>query len=117
MKFDMVTPCPSCPFRVDGDKPIRLTEDRVIELTANMLDSSGGTFACHETVDYSDDDDGDDTGSNVQHCAGALIFAEKNGTATQLMRIAERLHCYDAKKLAPHYDLVFDDEDSMIDAQ
>lgn len=64
-----------------------------------MLDSQGGTFPCHKTTVF-DDNTGDlESTKTSLHCAGALIFAEKQGRCTQMMRIAERLGCYDAQKL------------------
>ncbi len=82
-----------------------------------MLDPQGATFACHKT-----------THSLVgnrrpeQHCAGALIFAEKQKTATQMMRIAERMGIYDAPKLmdpkrAAVHALVFDSLPEFVAAQ
>jgi hypothetical protein len=53
-------------------------------------------------------------GPNSLQCAGALIFAEKNGNATQMMRIAERLGMYDPRKLNMDAD-VFDDIDEMLE--
>ena len=40
----------------------------------------------------------------TRHCAGALVFAEKRGTSSQMMRIAERLRMYDPRALAGHAD-------------
>jgi hypothetical protein len=131
MKFTMTEPCSDCPFRRVGG--IRLTPDRVEEIAGMMLDGQGGTFPCHKTVDYGREDreadeDGDGIGfgnkngrraigAKEVHCAGALIFAEKNGNATQMMRIAERLRLYDARKLmgSPVVAEVFDSIDEMME--
>lgn len=111
MKFDIKKPCDDCPFRREGG--IRLRRSRAEEIAEGMLSSQGSTFACHKTVDH----DGDQfTKSEEKHCAGALIFAEKNGTATQMMRIVERLGMYDASKLVGHDD-VFNDLDEMLEVQ
>lgn len=59
-----------------------------------MLSPDGGSFPCHKTVNHSDE--GEDT-SRSKHCAGALIFAEKNGNATQIMRIMEQAHGFAQK--------------------
>lgn len=113
MKYDMIVPCGNCPFRREGFIPLRA--ERVEEIASGMLCSQGHTFACHKTTSY--DDDGDRiTVDDSLHCAGALIFAEKNGNATQMMRIVERLGMYDASKLQPHHALVFDDLDEMLEA-
>lgn len=109
----MTAPCVNCPFRREGFIPLRA--ERVEEIAEGMLCTQGATFACHKTTGH--DDDGETTiEADSQHCGGALIFAEKNGNATQMMRICERLGMYDAHKLAPNYDLVFDDLDEMLEA-
>jgi hypothetical protein len=54
-----------------------------------------------------------------RHCAGALIFAEKNENATQMMRIAERLGMYDPRKMMADQaavDSVFNDLDEMVES-
>lgn len=113
MKYDMTAPCVNCPFRREGFIPLR--PERVEEIANGMLCTQGISFACHKTTGH--DSDGDTTiDADSQHCGGALIFAEKNGNATQMMRIVERLGMYDASKLAPNYDLVFDDLDQMLEA-
>ena len=113
MKYDMTAPCVNCPFRRDNFIPLRA--ERVEEIASGMLCTQGISFACHKTTGH--DSDGDTTiDPESQHCGGALIFAEKNGNATQMMRIVERLGMYDASKLAANYELVFDDLDEMLDA-
>lgn len=113
MKYEMTGPCVNCPFRREGFIP--LMAERVEEIAEGMLSTQGHTFACHKTTGHDDDGDRIITETS-QHCGGALIFAEKNGNATQMMRICERLNMYDARKLVPNYDLVFDDLDEMLDA-
>lgn len=113
MKYDMTSPCVNCPFRRDGFIPLR--QERVEEIAEGMLSTQGHEFACHKTCGH--DEDGDTTvEGDSQHCGGALIFAEKNGNATQMMRICERIGLYNASKLEPNYDLVFDDLDEMLEA-
>lgn len=113
MHFDLLVPCHDCPFLRKGG--IRLTQARVEEIAGAMLSTQGSTFTCHKTTV---DNDGELVeGPRSRHCAGALIFAEKNGNATQMMRIAERLHDYDARKLMSQKDVVesvFDDLDEML---
>jgi hypothetical protein len=114
MLFDLRAPCSDCPFLRDGG--IRLSVERVQEIAGAMLDTRGATFACHKTtLDCEDDEDGDGRreGPQTQHCAGALIFAEKNENATQMMWIAERLGMYDMRKLVGH-TRVFDTLDEML---
>lgn len=96
MTFDMKRPCDNCPFLKVGG--IRLTFLRVQEVAGGMLSTNGAKFACHKTVEY--DFDGEGANRNGQkHCAGALIFAEKHQTATQMMRISEGLGDYNAASL------------------
>lgn len=107
MKYEMTHPCARCPFR-KGTKML-LRSERVEEIEA-----CAGDFPCHETVDYTDNDKGDET-LDTQHCAGALIYAEKQERSTQMMRIMERLGMYDRTKLGDE-DLVWDDLDEWLDA-
>lgn len=85
----LTAPCAECPFlRVGG---IRLTRSRVLDVGGNMLSRDGGGFPCHvagKTQELGE------CASGAPHCAGALIFAEKNEVATQWMRIMERLRVY-----------------------
>jgi hypothetical protein len=106
----MKKPCECCPFR--RGTPMRLTKGRVREVVGGMLNPGGGEFPCHRTIEHHEDGEGFSEKKNCKHCAGALIFAEKNGTATQMMRICERIGMYDAATLMANQevvDSVFDD--------
>jgi hypothetical protein len=103
--WSMTTPCNNCPFRNDKP-PFGLRPGRVREIAVALERT---TFTCHKTTVHNDDDDdpGMIDGPNARHCAGALILMEKNGSSSQMMRIAERLGLYDPKRLdldAPVYD-------------
>lgn len=115
MKWDMKKPCGNCPFKRRGHIPLH--PERVQEIAGMMLDSQGGVFPCHKTTQL--DDDGEPIGREGQvHCAGALCFAEKHGTSTQMMRIAGRLGMYDPTPLE-RWSVqveVFDTLDEMQDA-
>lgn len=107
MHFKLTKPCPMCPFRTDC-MPGWLSSRA--ESIAQEVIYEGHTFACHETTGVK----GEIPPSGEQHCAGALILAEKMEMPGQMMRIAERLGFYDATKLdmtAP----VFDDVEEFID--
>lgn len=41
-----------------------------------------------------------------QHCAGALIFLEAQERPNQMMRIAERIGCYDPSQLDINFPVV-----------
>jgi len=122
MKYTMTKPCDACPFK-RGSK-LRLDQERVEEIGGQFLTGGQATFVCHKTAAIEEHEDGsgghfvpkrrDAEGPESQHCAGALIFAEKNGTPSQMMRIAARLGMYDPTPLEAHYDDVYDDLDDML---
>lgn len=96
MDFQMMGPCPNCPFRTDI-VPF-LTRGRAREI-ADALEHK--TFACHKVV-YSPrkrDKLGRFLRKMEQHCAGALIVMENEGRQGDMQQIAERLGMYDHKKL------------------
>jgi hypothetical protein len=95
MKYTMTTPCDQCPFLNTSNMKRGFTLRRLKEFAANE-------FPCHQTASSVEDEDGfSEYRANEKsvHCAGALIFNEKRGTANQMMRICERLGMYDASKL------------------
>jgi hypothetical protein len=103
MNFDLIRPCPKCPFRTDVTPYLRT--DRVAEICDSMVNEDS-TFACHKTTQF--DDEGECIpSSKEQHCAGATIMLEKIEQPNQAMRIWERMGWYDRTKLdmsAPVYD-------------
>ena len=112
MNFDLKRPCKSCPFRTDIE-PF-LHPGRVEEITDQILHRDC-SFACHNTLEH--DEDGETKiHSGSQHCAGAMIFLELQDRPNQMMRIAERLGLYDARKLIMDSP-VYDNATDMIDAQ
>lgn len=118
MDYDMKKPCECCPFR--RGTAMRLTEGRVAEVVGLMLNPNGGEFPCHRTIEHMDGD-GDNTvwrerNGKGKHCAGALIFAEKNGTSTQMMRVCERIGVYDAAALMADPEVVASVFDSYGEA-
>lgn len=116
MKYDMTMPCDTCPFRREGG--VRLHPGRARDIAGMMLDSRGGEFPCHKTVDYSDGGDEPEETENTKHCAGALIFSEVNRTGgTQMMRIMERVGMYDRRQFtAAAKALVFNTLEEMLKA-
>lgn len=106
MNFDMKKPCKSCPFSTFKDA-VRLTMGRAEEIGEMMLSSDGGTFTCHSTFEKDERD--------RSHCAGALAFALKNGSMTQMMRIAERLRMvnFDEFEAGINQDVIIDDWEEM----
>lgn len=100
MKYALVRPCAKCPFR--RDIAGYLHPERALEIA-----TSEEPFACHETTVYDEETDEMEVTKESQHCAGALILAEKLEQPNQMMRIAERLGLYDHRRLdldAPVFD-------------
>lgn len=93
--FNLKTPCGQCPFRTDNG--FILTNERVEEITGSLM--AGKSFACHKTVDYSDEGERTTYHDGEMHCAGALIMLEHENKPNQIMRIGERLRFYDHKQL------------------
>lgn len=105
MRWDMKSPCDNCPFRREGG--IKLRPARIREIAGMMLESQGGTFPCHKTVDYEGDEPR--VSRDAQHCAGAVAFALKHDTLPQVARIAERFRLLDAEAIFQESgDLVWD---------
>ena len=117
MKFDLKKPCTECPF-TRGPKAVRVTVGRTRDLIDAMVEEPGSTFSCHKTVDYREyDDDGEErkTGVNEQHCAGATLYAMKQGRLNRPLRMAAALQLFSPSQMEGH-DQVFDDEQEMLDS-
>lgn len=83
----MSTPCEHCPFRTDIKGYLR--RDRVVEIAESLF--RGASFPCHKTTDWDDEEDDLVEPDDSVQCAGAEIFLAKQGTSTQMSRIAGRL--------------------------
>jgi hypothetical protein len=103
-------PCANCPFRREGG--IRLRPGRIREILGVVTPDRGpgGTFPCHKTVNH----DARDHATELE-CAGALIFAYKQGTSTQMMRISERLGLMDPDLATGDHPEIFDDADEWLE--
>lgn len=91
MNYKLTKPCDECPFL----KTSGFTYNALVE-------HARGEFACHKACDIDEEGEGNFTekkNGKTPHCAGALIFLEKQGTAHQMMRISERVGQYDPTKL------------------
>lgn len=111
--FDLVRPCPKCPFRTDCLEGW-LRKDRAIEIVESLTLHDQG-FPCHETTNLDDDGDYVPGGQREQHCAGALIMLENSGQgAGQLARIAERLGKFDPDKLDLEFPVFRSFDDFII---
>lgn len=96
MKFDMKTPCNACPFIRGSITNTSLAEGRIEEIVDAIRHEA--TFTCHKTLQLPKEDQ--------QHCAGAMIFLEKEERPNQMMRIMGRLRLYDHKKLDMDADVI-----------
>jgi len=108
-RFNLLRPCPGCPFSRGPDAVRGLHAERLEQI----VESDGG-FACHRTTDYGEDEDGEELISGGQECAGYLIYHLVNESAPQMMRIAGRIGLidteallkYEAETITDFYELV-----------
>lgn len=87
MQYTMTAPCDECPFTAPSD----FTLERLEELAS-------GEFPCHKACKV-EGGKFQPRNDKTPHCAGALIFLEKQDRPHQMMRICERLGFYDLTKL------------------
>jgi hypothetical protein len=88
MNYNLTTPCDECPFLIGSGFQYR-----------SLLAYSRGEFACHRACKVDSRGNFVQRGEKTPHCAGALIFLEKQEKPHQMMRISERLGLYDRSKL------------------
>ena len=101
MKFDMRKPCNECPFICGSSTNRTLREGRLEEIVDGLR--SDATFTCHKSLSL--------PSSEQQHCAGALIFSEREGNVGQMVRFAERLGLYDQTKLDMDFEGLISNDD------
>ena len=89
MQYTLTDPCDACPFLIGSG----FTYRRLVEFAR-------GEFPCHKSC-VVDEETNNFVPRNdkTPHCAGALIFLEKQDRPHQMMRICERLGMYDRTKL------------------
>lgn len=92
MNYSMTKPCDECPYLLGSGFSFR-----------SLTEHASGEFACHKTCELTESADGNDSVFEPKqkslHCAGALIFLEKQNAPHQMMRICERVGLYDHTKL------------------
>lgn len=96
MRFDLKKPCKDCPFIKGSCTNTTLAEGRLEGIVDDIRNDM--SFTCHKTLD--------NESSKQQHCAGAMVFLEKENRPNQMMRIAERVGMYDHTKLDMNVDIV-----------
>lgn len=91
MHYKMTNPCNECPFLLGSGFEFDSLEAH-----------ASGEFPCHKACEVNDESQyvpKQGRESKTPHCAGALIFLEKQERPHQMMRISERLGFYDYRKL------------------
>lgn len=96
MKFDLKQPCKECPFVPGSSTNTTLAKGRLGSIIADLR--ADMSFTCHKTLDLPTSDE--------QHCAGALIFLEREENPNQMMRWHERIGKYDHTKLKMDTDII-----------
>jgi hypothetical protein len=102
MKYTMREPCDACPFLKGSGFTWR-----------SLVEHASGEFACHKQCELNEDDEYVPRNKKTQHCAGALIFLEKQDAPHQMMRIAERIGGYDSTKLTMDAPVVESPKDCL----
>ena len=103
MNFNMTKPCRNCPF-LTTTLPY-ISTARAEEITEGVMNDI--TFTCHKTLDKPD--------REHEHCAGAMIFLEKQNNPNQMMRISQRFGDYDPTCLDME-SKVYDSPEAMVRA-
>lgn len=88
MNYKLTTPCDACPFLIGSGFTFR-----------SLSEHSRGEFGCHKACNLDEETGNYEPQAKTPHCAGALIFLEKQDRPHQMMRICERLGMYDRAKL------------------
>jgi hypothetical protein len=94
--FDLVRPCPTCPFRKGQGELFQLKEMRLASIF------TAPAFQCHGTVDYNEDSGR--PGNRPQQCAGLMALLHREGKPNQIMQIATRLGHLDPARLDPRQE-------------
>lgn len=88
MHYKMKSPCSECPYLLDSGFTYQ-----------SLMEHASGEFACHKACDLNEEGEFEAKSDKTPHCAGALIFLEKQNKPHQMMRIVERLGMYDHTQL------------------
>lgn len=88
MEYTMTKPCDQCPYLIGSGFTWQ-----------QLVDHASGEFPCHKACKVDDEGDFVPRSAKTPHCAGALIFLEKQNRPHQMMRICGRLGVYDWRKL------------------
>ncbi len=103
MNYGMHTPCDACPFLIGSGFPYE-----------SLIEHASGEFGCHKACNLNEETSSYEPHKKTPHCAGALIFLEKQDAPHQMMRICERIGLYDRTKLNMAAPVVGSPEDCEI---
>lgn len=106
MNFTLKKPCPECPFLKGSSTNQTLPKIRLREITRELDEDDHSTFTCHKTLDYSYERPQDHKKEKQQHCAGAMIYLQKQGRANIAMRMAHFFGMMDINKLDMSADVI-----------
>ena len=105
-------PCHNCPFKKDG--AINLADGRLENIISTLVTDDMSTFQCHQTVHNAKtggefDDDGNYQASGKESmCAGAMIYLEKLGRPTVMMRLGRLRGVYHPDQLKQQFESVIE---------
>ncbi len=115
LNLNLKSPCKTCPFRKDSMFGW-LGEDRATEIIDCIAGGSHGSFTCHNTNEFGEDDEGFGIAIETdksEHCAGALILLHKTGRTNFAMRFGYMLKIFNGDDLK-NQDSVFDRLEDFI---
>lgn len=98
MNFNMKKPCKDCPFVPGSSANVTLEVGRIESIVSELR--ADRTFTCHKTLGHV---------AKQEHCAGAMIFLEREDRPNQKMRIAERFKMYDRNGLDMDAEIISND--------
>lgn len=88
--FNLKQPCVECPFVKGSMTNQSLSENRMKDIVNDIL-VKDLSFQCHKTIKLSLD--------KHEHCAGAILYLERENKPNQIMRIAERIGRYNKTEM------------------
>lgn len=84
MKFNLAQPCTGCPFVVGNSINRQLNKRQLKGIVKSIR--GGNTFTCYKSLGKSTEEN--------EHCAGAMIFLERENRPNQEMEIARQCGDY-----------------------
>lgn len=107
--FKLKRPCSNCPFKKGQGELFALTQERLTGII------EAAAFQCHKTVQYGEDDAGNElhsSGDHPQQCAGLMAVLRNSDALNQIMQVASRLGYLDLEALDPDNEAYASIEDA-----